>query len=201
MNRFIAVAALCAASVLLISAPAAAHSQLVASTPSADETVTALPAQFSITMNEDLLDLSGDGTGFGLQVVDTAGRYWGDGCLTIDGPTLSMGSSLGDPGTYRLIYQVVSEDGHPVSAELSFTWAGEATGPGSDTPPVCGQTPTTFSPTPTPTPTPTDTPTPAVTSAPDTASAPPVLPIALGVVGALALIAIIVLAVVRQRRP
>lgn len=203
MHRFLAAGALCAAAVLVTAAPASAHSQLIASTPSADETLETAPAQFSITMNEDLLDLAGDATGFGLQVLDAAGRYYGDGCLTIVGPTLAMGASLGEPGAYRLIYQVVSGDGHPVSAEFAFTWAGAATGPGSDAPPVCGQTVTTFAPTPTATPDPTPDPAPGATTAPTLApeeSAAPVVPIMLGVVGVLALAAVIALAVVRQRR-
>ncbi len=197
MSRIAAIAALCGAAVLLVAAPAAAHSQLVSSTPAADEAVTILPAAFSVTMNEDLLDLSGDGTGFALQVTDAAGLYYGDGCLEIGGPTMSMGASLGEPGVYRLVYQVVSDDGHPVSAEFTFTWAGEATGPGSDAAPVCGETVTTFAPTATAAPTP--TPEPTATEAPEPGSTP-VVPIVLGIVGVLTLVGVIALAITRQRR-
>jgi methionine-rich copper-binding protein CopC len=201
MHRFIAVGALCAGALLLVAAPASAHSQLVSSTPAADETVTTLPPQFSVTMNEDLLDLAGDGTGFGIQVTDAAGRFYGDGCVTIAGPTLTMGASLGGPGSYRLVYQVVSDDGHPVSAEFAFTWTGEATGPGSDTPPVCGQAVTTFPAMPTagPTPEPTPSPTQSATAEPG-GGVPPAVPIALGIIGVLALGGVIALAISRQRR-
>lgn len=195
MHRILAVGALCAAAILLTAVPASAHSQLIASTPAADENLTTLPAEFSITMNEDLLDLAGDGTGFGLQVTGPDGLFYGDGCLAIDGPTLAMGSSIGGSGLYTLVYQVVSDDGHPVSTEFTFTWDGEATGPGSSEPPRCGETVTTFAPTPT------ATPTPAVTAAPVASDGAPVWGVVLGVVGVLALIGVIVLGVLRQRRP
>lgn len=140
-NRAFAAAVLGIAGVLLFAAPASAHSYLVSSTPADDETLTELPEEFSITMNESLLDLAGDGTGFGMLVRDDAGRYYGDGCVTISGPTLSTPAALGEAGTYTLIYQVVSADGHPVSEEFAFEWApGEGFEPatGSDAAPGCG---------------------------------------------------------------
>ncbi len=133
----VAVAGLVATS----TAPAQAHSYLVESTPTADSVVTELPDAFSVTMNEQLLDLTGAGDGFALQVVDSSGAYFGDGCLTVSGATLSTGVTLGAPGDYTLIWQVVSEDGHPVSGELMFTWQptdAAQISAGSVAPPVCG---------------------------------------------------------------
>jgi methionine-rich copper-binding protein CopC len=194
MHRIFAVGALCVAAVLLTAVPASAHSQLVSSTPAADEVLSTLPAQFSVTMNEDLLDLAGDGTGFGLEVTGPDGRYYGDGCLTITGPTLAIGASIGGSGLYTVVYQVVSEDGHPVSNQFTFMWDGVATGPGSAKAPRCGETVTTFAPTPT------ATPTPQATAEPVVSNGVPVWGIVVGIVGVLALVAIIVLAVLRQRR-
>ena len=105
--------------------PAAAHNGLVESTPTAGETLTALPEAFSVTMNEDLLDLEGEGSGFGLLVRNGDGLYYGDGCVTVDGPTMSAGAVIGEPGEYTVIWQVVSSDGHPASDEFTFTWAPE----------------------------------------------------------------------------
>ena len=115
--------ALVAASLFAFAMPAAAHDGLVASTPTAGETITVLPGEFSVTMNEDLLDLEGAGSGFGLLVHDSAGRYYGDGCVTVDGPTLSASAVIGEPGEYTVIWQVISNDGHPTSDEFTFTWA------------------------------------------------------------------------------
>lgn len=127
MNRIssaLLVTGLVAAS-LLIATPASAHDELIDSTPAAGETLTALPEQFAIKMNEDLLDLDDKGSGFGLLVRDADGLYYGDGCVTVDGPTMSAEAVLGEPGEYTLIWQVVSSDGHPTSDEFTFEWAPE----------------------------------------------------------------------------
>ena len=121
--------------------PASAHNYLVATTPAADSTLTALPATFSVTTNEALLDLSGTGVGFAIQVQDAAGTFYGDGCFSIVDATLSTPAALGAAGSYRLLWQIVSEDGHTVSGEFGFAWApppGSRPSPGSATPPVCG---------------------------------------------------------------
>lgn len=130
-------------SVLGLSAPAQAHNYLVSSTPSAGEVLTVLPEQFSVTTNAPLLTLDGSTSGFALQVVDSAGYYYGDGCLDVTGATLSAGATLGLSGDYTLIWQVVSEDGHPVSGEIAFSWQpadASQTSRGSSTPPDCGGT-------------------------------------------------------------
>jgi methionine-rich copper-binding protein CopC len=145
-----------------IALPAQAHNVLAASTPAADSTIDVVPEAFSVTTNDALLDLSGDGNGFAIQVIDAAGAYYGDGCAVVAGATLSMGATLGEAGPYRFLWQVVSADGHTVSGEFAFTWAPAADAeisPGSPTPPVCGEPVVEETPTPTPTPEPSVEPT------------------------------------------
>jgi methionine-rich copper-binding protein CopC len=130
---------------LAVAAPltATAHDFLVSSNPIDGATVTSLPDKFSVTANAELLDLAGDGSGFGILVSDAAGLYYGDGCPTVDGPTLSTEAALGEPGTYSMTWQVVSSDGHPASGEMSFTWAPNDSAElsaGSESTPVCGET-------------------------------------------------------------
>ena len=115
--------ALVAASVLGLAAPALAHNYLVSSTPKSGETLTKLPERFTITTNEGLLDLSGHGAGFALQIKDASGRYYGDGCVTVDGPSMSVPAAIGAAGKYTAIWQIVSADGHVVSDQFPFTWA------------------------------------------------------------------------------
>ena len=115
-----------AGATLLGAAPAQAHNFLVSSTPAADEVVTALPETFSVTTNGPLLDLSGTGAGFAIQVTDATGAFYGDGCMTVSGSTLSTPAALGAAGTYRFVWQVISEDGHTVSDEFTFEWAPAA---------------------------------------------------------------------------
>ena len=114
---------LVAASVLAFALPASAHDTLVSSTPTAGETLTTLPDAFSVTMNEDLLDLDEKGSGFGIDIMDANGKYYGDGCVTVAGPTMSADAVLGKPGEYTFVWQVVSSDGHATSDEFTFTWA------------------------------------------------------------------------------
>jgi methionine-rich copper-binding protein CopC len=111
-----------AASVFGLAAPAFAHNFLVSSDPSAGQVLTKLPSRFTITTNEGLLDLSGHGAGFAMDVEDSHGKFYGDGCVTVTGPAMSITPTIGAPGKYRIFWQIVSADGHVVSNELSFTW-------------------------------------------------------------------------------
>jgi methionine-rich copper-binding protein CopC len=111
-----------AASVFGLAAPASAHNYLVSSDPAAGQILTKLPDRFSITTNEGLLDLSGHGAGFAFDVEDSAGKFYGDGCVTVTGPSMSIAPTIGAPGKYRVVWQIVSADGHVVSDEYNFTW-------------------------------------------------------------------------------
>ena len=201
----IAVLALAGATVLGLAAPAQAHNFLVSSTPAAGEVVTTLPESISITTNGPLLDLTGDGAGFALQVTDAAGAFYGDGCLTVSGSTLSTPAALGAAGTYRVVWQVVSEDGHTVSDQFTFEWAPAADAEpatGQAAPPVCGVVPEE-----TTTPTADATATPGATAEPVTrpehenASLTDVLWIGGAILAALAAAAIALVVVARRNRP
>ncbi len=142
-RRAIVGTAIAAAAVLAIGVPmsAQAHNYLVSSTPEQGEVLTALPDEFMITTNDALLDLGGDAGGFALQVIDSDGLYYGDGCVAIDGPSMTAQAALGAPGAYTILWQIVSIDGHTVSDELTFTWQPDdisQASEGSTTPPVCG---------------------------------------------------------------
>jgi len=146
--------------------PASAHNYLVSSTPAEGETLTALPDEFVITTNDDLLDLGADAGGFALQVQDAEGLYYGDGCVAVAGPSMTATAALGAPGAYMLTWQVVSIDGHTVSGQIPFTWAPDditESTDGSATAPVCGEAAEEE---PTPSPDATDEP---IAPAPDTA--------------------------------
>lgn len=127
--------------VLGLAAPAQAHNYVVSSTPSEGETLTALPTEFSVTTNGPLLDLGGSVAGFAMEVRDAGGRYYGDGCVTVDGATLSEAAALGAAGDYTLLWQLVSTDGHTVSGEIAFSWeppAGFEPSASAASPAACG---------------------------------------------------------------
>lgn len=122
------------------AAPAWAHDYLVSSTPASGATITELPKQFQVTANENLLNLGGKGNGFFIEVKGPDGLYYGDGCVTVSGPSLQMNAALGPAGDYTMFWQAVSADGHIVSDDVPFTWkpgAGAPISTGSKTVPNC----------------------------------------------------------------
>lgn len=110
------------AAILGFAGPVQAHNYEISETPKAGETLTVLPAAFTITTNGLLLNVNGDGTGFAIQVRDAAGNYFGDGCVTVSGATLSTASALGAAGKYTMTWQAISTDGHTVSNSYQFSW-------------------------------------------------------------------------------
>lgn len=167
----VAGAALAVGAVLCFATPAQAHNYLVSSTPAEGENLTTLPEQFIITTNDALLDLGSAAGGFALQVKDAAGLYYGDGCVAIDGPSMTADAALGAPGDYTMLWQVVSIDGHTVSGEIPFSWAptdATQSSEGSATAPVCGAA--TETPQSEPAPAPSDSAKPAETTTDEPAS-------------------------------
>jgi len=143
MRRVVLASLITLGAVVLVASPAQAHNYIVSSSPAADSTIAQLPAEYSVTTNGPLLVLDGNTAAFAMQVVGPDGLYYGDGCITVLGPTMSMPATIGDAGVYTLRWQLVSEDGHPVSGEFAFTWAPDAAAEpsrGSAAPPVCGAT-------------------------------------------------------------
>jgi methionine-rich copper-binding protein CopC len=134
--------ALGVAAVLAVAAPAWAHNYYVSSTPGMNEVLTTLPDEFVVTTNDNLLDLGGSGAGFIMEIVGPDGLYYGDGCVTVSGPSVSMAAAAGPAGDYTLDWQVISADGHTVSGAVPFTWQpaadAETSTAGAASPPRCG---------------------------------------------------------------
>lgn len=129
-------------SVFAVASPAMAHNALVASSPEAESILATLPPEFSITTNEDMLDTGDSVSAFVLQVVGEDGLYYGDGCVSVDGPTVSTAAALGPAGQYTLAWRAVSIDSHEIYGEFNFEWdpADDAeSSAGSATPPECGE--------------------------------------------------------------
>ena len=105
------------------AAPAFAHAALTSSSPANKATVTEI-SEVSVTANEELLDIGNNAEGFVLTVRDAENRFYGDGCVSVDGDTASMPIALTAAGKYRVAYRIVSNDGHPIEGSYSFTFAG-----------------------------------------------------------------------------
>jgi methionine-rich copper-binding protein CopC len=120
--------------------PASAHDALESAVPAADSTVTDPLSSVALGFSEDLLALAGDTNGFAIQVTDGGDRHYESGCVTVNGPTAGTEVASGPAGTYDVVWQVVSSDGHPTSGSYSFTYSPAEPGPQSalTVAPLCG---------------------------------------------------------------
>lgn len=112
---------------------ASGHNVVVETSPEAGSTVSDSLVDIRIVTNDQLLDLTGTGSGFAIVVRDAEGLYYGDGCVTVGDTDMSATASLGEPGDYTVTFQFVSADGHSLSDSFSFTF-----NPPSDHAPVTG---------------------------------------------------------------
>lgn len=162
-----------------------AHDQVVETTPAPGEVVSSDPVQVRIVTSGELLDLGGNSAGFAITVSDESQRFFGDGCVDIDGPALSTTVALGDSGIYTVSYQYVSGDGHTLSGQYTFDYArpdDQLPAPPQSVAPVCGEDPVypeelTSSDQPVST---DQQVTPTTTEEPDSPSAPPIEPVPTG---------------------
>jgi methionine-rich copper-binding protein CopC len=106
-----------------VASPAAAHTELVSSSPEDGQQLSVPPEQINLRFGEDLL------TG-GAQVVakDDTGVKVGLGPAEVTGTKLTATwPQTADNGTYTVAWRAVADDGHPL--EGTFTFAVKAAQP------------------------------------------------------------------------
>ncbi len=126
-RRLLAAAAGAAAALALALVPAAgasAHDYLVGSDPAVNGTVTAPIDQVSLTFNDRVLVLAGEGSANLVTVTgpDAAKRHFETGCASVLDRVVTAPVALGAAGKYTITYQIVSADGHTVSNSLAFDY-------------------------------------------------------------------------------
>lgn len=102
--------------------PAVAHDGLIGASPEPGATVSSELDQVSLDFSEDFLDLGGMTNAFAIQVAGPDGNYYTVGCVAIEPSRLSIATHLGESGTYTVVWQIVSSDGHPTSDRYQFTF-------------------------------------------------------------------------------
>jgi methionine-rich copper-binding protein CopC len=109
---------------LLILAPqqsAFAHTDLVSSTPAADSVLDSLPNSISLEFNEDLLVLSDKETS-SIEVTASGGEQVDDAQSVVTGRNLSVGLIQSElAGTFNVTWRAVAQDGHPVEGTFTFS--------------------------------------------------------------------------------
>ncbi|WP_227530744.1 copper resistance CopC family protein [Microbacterium tenebrionis] len=121
LTPFMIAAALLVAFALLLAwpQPAAAHDALVESDPAADSTIETLPDELTLTFGAALI--GGEGS-TEVVVTDAAGESVTDGPAEVDGAMVTQPLTAGgEAGEYRVLWKVVSSDGHPTDGEFRFT--------------------------------------------------------------------------------
>lgn len=124
------------------AASASAHDYLVESSPAANSTQTAPLKHVSLTFNDRVLDLSGDGSSALVQVIGPDQKHFETGCASILDRTVTAPVALGVGGSYTVTWQIVSADGHTVSNSIAFAYApaaGTTPAEGSSARPQCGE--------------------------------------------------------------
>ncbi|KNY07466.1 copper resistance CopC family protein [Microbacterium sp. GCS4] len=131
-----------AIAVFAIAAPASAHDQLVSSTPSDGEQLAAAPTSVTMTFSGELLVLDDSAAGAVVLVVDESGADWSAGSVTVSGSTVTAELRPDMPvAGYQVRWQVVSEDGHPISGVIPFTIGDATPFTIAGTPSSAGETP------------------------------------------------------------
>jgi copper resistance protein C len=96
---------------------ALAHDTLVGADPANGARVDTGPAKVTLSYNLPVQNVSST-----LAVVGPDGLHYESGPSTVSGDTVSAPvGALGPAGTYTVAYRIVSDDGHPVSGETTFT--------------------------------------------------------------------------------
>jgi len=121
-RRFAVGMAVAAVAVFATAVPASAHDSLVHSTPEADESLATAPESITLTYSGELLVLGDSTQGAVVLVIDESGRDWATGDVEVSGNTVTATVEPGMPDAgYQVRWQVVSEDGHPISGIVPFT--------------------------------------------------------------------------------
>lgn len=112
---------------LTMAQPAAAHDQLVSSNPEDGAELDAQPEWLEMDFSGNIQDV-----GTEVRVLQDGGDDVSAGEVTVEGTMVT--SALPDdlsPGDYTVQWRVVSEDGHPISGEFTFTLT-DAVGAGAE---------------------------------------------------------------------
>ncbi len=127
-RRTMSVAVLVGVLVLVTAGHAAAHNELVGSTPADGATVAAAPAEIALEFDQPVQTQFGQ-----IAVLDAIGGHHEQGEPQIAGVTVTQDVDQLAQGAYQISYRVASADGHPISGTLTFTVAAAAPTPSTQT--------------------------------------------------------------------
>ena len=117
--RLLAAALASVVAVVVTSAPASAHEDLVSSTPAEGQSLSVAPTEVVLTFTDQLKDFGPDSNE--VIVADATDTDWAAGPPVLGEATATVPLKTGMPtGDYQIRWRVVSSDGHPISGSISF---------------------------------------------------------------------------------
>jgi methionine-rich copper-binding protein CopC len=112
---------LAVASLFAFPVAAFAHGEMVQATPAVDSNVLTAPTEVSIEF-DGKLQIIGNTNVNSIEVTDNQGQVISSPTSVVDGNKISTKLQLTDiTGLVSVHYRIVSEDGHPVEGDYSFT--------------------------------------------------------------------------------
>ena len=112
---------LCAALFIAMPTNAFAHGEMVQAFPAADSNVPTAPTEVSIEFDGKLQIIGGANVN-SIQVTDSQGQVISSPTAVVEGNKISTKLQLTYiTGLVSVHYRIVSEDGHPVEGDYSFT--------------------------------------------------------------------------------
>ena len=116
LNKLIAL--LLAGAIVAPANIASAHAVLVSASPNRSQVLYKAPSMVSLTFDDDLIVL---GKSNQVSVTDPIGKSVTKGVASVSGATITVRlAKITRYGKYKVLYRVVSADGHPVSAFYYF---------------------------------------------------------------------------------
>ncbi len=113
----IAAAAVALVLIVAVASPAAAHDELISSSPTNGQRMPEAPTSVSLSFSASVLTI-----GAAVIVADQSGKDWVIGDPEVDAGTVTVALAPGMPDAgYEVRWRVVSSDGHPVSGLVPFT--------------------------------------------------------------------------------
>ncbi len=128
-SRTAGTGALLALFVAVAAQPAAAHDQLLDSSPGEGEHLDVAPTEVTLRFSDEILAI-----GPAVIVADDAGTTWTVSDPVLDGPDVvtELADDVPD-GSYEVRWRVVSSDGHPITGVIPFSVGDTAPASGSET--------------------------------------------------------------------
>ncbi len=109
------------ASLFAFPVAAFAHGEMVQATPAVDSNVLTAPTEVSIEF-DGKLQIIGNTNVNSIEVTDNQGQVISSPTSVVEGNKISTKLQLTDiTGLVSVHYRIVSEDGHPVEGDYSFT--------------------------------------------------------------------------------